>query len=540
MKKHIIIATAIILAVAAIAVTAVLLSRDPATGTLSQSDDGQGGTAAGGTSGSNVGQDSGSDGGQGTGGTGTGQDAGAAEGQGAGAAGGDSASAANEADVRDLNIYSYDSDLAKMVKAYAQRHPEFNYNVKGYLYSQIDDHHTLSKMNENMQSEGPDVVDIYCVPYVFSHEVIMGEYSKHACTYKELGIDVDAALKKADIPQHIIDAGTNPDGEIIALPYITGANVFLYRRSVAKAVWGTDEPDKIAGIIGAGTEKWDRFLEAAQTLKEHGCYIVPRFCDVSNMIDTSLAASFTKSDENGEINPKWLEFMDVAKKMLDNGYFQPIREYYWWSGEWIDAMKGKGEKPVLGYIISYDYIGYLLRSDILLNSTDGDWAICLPPFNSSVSFYTGIMVNKDSPNKDALGPLIEWLTLDCSETGLQYILANDKLVDKNSQQYVLNGGKRAVISRSLLKNTECSVDLLGGQNINPVIYDALNAPTGRHDGEGIEWRFFNMWLEETEAYIHGEKDRETAVADYKKAEKETISWYKKIFEEYGISFLLPE
>jgi hypothetical protein len=31
---------------------------------------------------------------------------------------------------------------------------------------------------------------------------------------------------------------------------------------------------------------------------------------------------------------------------------------------------------------------------------------------------TGIMVNKNSPHKELLGPLIEWITLDCSETGL--------------------------------------------------------------------------------------------------------------------------
>lgn len=521
MKKRIIIAAVIILAVVALTVMTALLTRVPASGTFTQSDGGQGGATAGDTSGLNEGQGAGAD-----------------EGQGEGEAGGDPASAANEAVIRDLNIYSYDDDLAKMVKYYAETHPEFNYNVKLYHHSQIDNYHTLSKMNENMQSDGPEVVDIYCVPYVYSHEVIKGEYSKHACTYKELGIDVDAALKKADIPQHIIDAGTNPDGEIIALPYLTGANVFMYRRSIARDVWGTDDPDKIAGIIGAGTEKWDRFLEAAQTLKEHGCYIVPRFTDLSNMIDTSLAASIMESDEGGEINPKWQVFMDVSKKMMDNGYIRKMDEYHW-MGEWIDVMNGKGDKPAFGYVIPYDYIGYLLRSDILLNSTDGDWAICLPPFNTSAGFCTGIMVNKDSPNKDALGPLIEWLTLDCSETGLQYILANDMLIDKDSEQYVLSGGKRAVVSGSLLKNTECSVDLLGGQNINPVIYDALNTPIGRYDNQNIEWIFFNLWLSETQAYIYGEKDREKAVADYKKAEKNTISWYKKIFEEYGISFLLP-
>lgn len=257
------------------------------------------------------------------------------------------------------------------------------------------------------------------------------------------------------------------------------------------------------------------------------------------MIDTGLAVSFDDPGKADEIDPKWLEFMDVSKKMLDNGYVSKMDEYYWSKG-WLDAMNGKGDKPVFGCIISYDHIDYLLSSEYLLNSTDGDWAICLPPFNTRAGLYTGIMVNKDSPNKDALGLLIEWLTLDCSESGLQYILANDVPVDEDSPIHGLTGGKRAVAIGNLLKNTECSIDLLGGQNINPVIYEALHTQTGINDVQGMEAEFFGHWVYETRAYLYGEKDRETAVADYKAAQNEKIGWFRKFFEDYGISFLLPD
>jgi hypothetical protein len=41
------------------------------------------------------------------------------------------------------------------------------------------------------------------------------------------------------------------------------------------------------------------------------------------------------------------------------------------------------------------------------------------------------------------------------------------------------------------------------------------------------------------AYLTGEKDRETAVADYKKAENKMIISFSERLKEHGISFWLP-
>jgi hypothetical protein len=439
----------------------------------------------------------------------------------------------------------------ELVKQYARNHPEFNYKINWYHAAMIDNYCTLSLIDKNMQSDGGEVVDIYCVPDDYSHEMIKGEYSKHACTYKELGIDVDAALKKADIPQHIIDAGTNPDGELIALPYLTSANIFVYRRSIAREVWGTDDPDEIGAIIGAGTDNWDVFLEAAQTLKERGCYIVTGTNDISWMVDTSEMLESDRIDKNGfstsvtgpdtsySIDPRWERFMDVSKTMVDNGYMKNTKA---WTEEWTSEQNGKGDKPVFGFVYPYEFVQYLLKSDNYFKSDTDDWAFCVPPFKTVTTSFTGIMVNRNSSNKDALGPLIEWLTLDCSETGLQSSLLKGTVFDESSDPvlYEYFGGNRPVISRTLLKNTECPIDFLGGQNISPVIYDILDAPTGKHnDQSGYQSDTFSRWLTATNEYVDGIKDKETAIADFIESVEESKKWYNKIFEEYDISFLLP-
>lgn len=437
---------------------------------------------------------------------------------------------------RELNVYSYDGVLPELIKEYVRSHPEFNFKVNWYHYALVDDFYTLGAINDNLHSSSGEVVDIYCIPNVYSHEYIKGEYAKHASTYRELGIDIDTALQKADIPQYVIDAGTNPAGEVIALPYQAGVNVFMYRHSIAKDVWGTDDPDRIAEIIGSGTGKWDRFLEAAQTLKEHGCYIVPGYRDISEMIDTGITGSGRAADSGFGINPMWEEFMDVSKQMRDKGY---INDKRWWSEEWTDALKGKADKPVFGAVMPFEYLESLARSDYYLKSTAGDWAVCVPPFKTKAGFYTGIMVNKDSPNKRALKPLVEWLTLDCSQEGLQYRLTNDTLFAKDSQTHQNYGGKKAVVCGTILRNTNCSIDFLGGQDINPVIYDALNTPTGTHEHYGLEGAVSGHWLDKTAAYINEEVDKETAIAGLADAAKESERLYKSLLDQYGVSFLLP-
>lgn len=432
-----------------------------------------------------------------------------------------------------LNVYSYDDELEMVIGKYIKLHPEFDYEVNFVYLPLVDEYITLSLINQNLPGDAEAVVDIYSVPGAYASHFIKGEMSDYACTYKELGIDVEEALNKADIPQYVIDAGTNPDGELIALPYKPYANVFVYRRSIAKEVFGTDYPDKIAEIIGGGSESWDKFREAAQTLKQHGYYIVPGCDDLSVMFDNSIYVS----DAAMGVNPAWEEFMELSKAFYDQGFIADIKS----SQEWDMYLNGKGDKQAFGFFIILDAID-AGRIDFFVGDTHNDWAICIPPFKTADNTMTGIMVNRNSPHKDVLGPLIEWITLDCSENGLQYHMATDTFFNQGDDRslYEPYGRHRLVVSGSVLQNTSTCLDHLGGQNVNPVIYEALRTPSRMtYSGAIPQRRLFNLWLEETQAYIRGEKSRDAAIRDYLKRAEEEKAWLEETFEKYVMSHLLP-
>lgn len=420
-------------------------------------------------------------------------------------------------DIRNFDINTYDYELADLFRQYINTHPIDHCMVYGGSPAYDNSYALFGYIMENMQSDS-DEVDIYNVPAEFSYEMIKGESSRHACTYKELGIDVDTALRDAGIPQNLIDTGKNPEGEVVALPYMANVFVFAYRRSIAMDVWGTDDPNAVADIIGSGTEKWGRFLDAAKTLKEHGYYIMP---DYKNTYHLYMYANYTdspKPDNSYNVTPELEEYMNVTKHIYDNGYAKDISP---WTGEWFKDLNGEGDKPVFGFFENYDTLYYLLSEGATLGSTAGDWAICVPPVKSSFILNTGIMVNKDSPYKKKLRPFIEWLTLDCSKTGGQY--------------FISDGGKRAVISKTILKNSECSIDYLGGQNTFPVLYEA--SQNINYDLDGTD--DFSAWYIQVEAYVKGEKDKETAINDFKNMKVEKDSEKSKYLKQAGLSFLIP-
>lgn len=409
-----------------------------------------------------------------------------------------------------INVYSFDEELNRIVAKYNETHPEFQFSINAWTDGSISGVELKKLINQGLTGEG-FIMDLYCVDFRDADQYIKGEYSQYACTYEELGIDVKKALKKAKLPQYIIDEGTNSQGEIIALPYYSDIVVFMYRRSIAKEVWGTDEPEEVAKIIGAGTEKWDKFIEASQRLIEYGYPIVPGPDDLSTQFDRS--SSYEQNEEDPIINPRWVEYMDMLITLVNQGSMSDTQPDTF---DWFNILDGKGDAPVFGCFMTADTVA----SDLLqyfLPDTSGDWALCHPIFPLRYHDFTGIMVNKRSLKKEVLGPLIEWITLDSSKEGLQYNLANGTLYNDNDD--LLYRGKGSVISQSILKKVDTTIDLLNGQNINPIVYDTVKALDDKYPApyDNNEYKISSNWYSQIMEYIRGEKDKETVIEDYKKA-----------------------
>lgn len=399
-----------------------------------------------------------------------------------------------------INVWSYNNDLPEVLKTFEKLNPDFGYEIKSINMNNWDSG-IQGPLDEALATDVADAPDIYTVESAFALKYTQGEAAQYALPYKDLGIDVDGLLKEASLAKYSIDLGTNLDGNIVGLGYQSASGAFIYRRSIAKDVWGTDDPNVIKSKVGPG---WDVFMTAAESLKAKGYAIC------SSVGDLWIPVSKTNDqpwvvDGKLEIDPKREVFMDMAMQFKKNGYLNNTQT---WMDEWYKDMSGKGKKKVFGFLGPSWFLNYVIMPNSggkkVGEGTYGDWAVCEPP----VGYYWGgswVLANKNTSHKEAVAKLIKWITLDTSETGLQYLWANDKLGLK---------AKDAVNSVTVMKKSDGKLDFLGGQNIFDTFITAGDMTYSKNLTMYDE-STNNLWLEQVNEYINGKKSREQAIADFK-------------------------
>ena len=180
-----------------------------------------------------------------------------------------------------IHIYClYDDQIFTKFKEF---HPDFPYEIEMHYFAtvEINFHEYLVEL---LDAGGEDAPDIYLIESANVKEYSEGDAARYAAPYKDLGIDVDSLIKEADIPQYVIDMGTNPEGQIVGLTYHGTGGAFIYRRSIAKEVWGTDDPEIIQSKIGP---VWEKFFDAADDLKARGYGIISGYDDIWKAVENS-------------------------------------------------------------------------------------------------------------------------------------------------------------------------------------------------------------------------------------------------------------
>ncbi len=399
--------------------------------------------------------------------------------------------------VKTINVWAFTDEVPKMIEKYKEMHSDFDYEINTTIIATTDGAYQPA-LDQALSAGGADAPDIYCAEAAFVLKYTQGDAANYAAAYKDLGIDIDAKLKEADIAQYSVDIGTRGNGDVVGLGYQATGGAFIYRRSIAKDVWGTDDPATIKDKIGGGSGSWDQFWAAAEELKAKGYGIVSGDGDLWHAVENSSPTGWI-IDGKLNIDPKREEFLDLSKKLKDNSWHNDTRD---WQDAWFADMKGEGAQGIFGFFGPAWLINYTLAPNCggsaVGEGNYGDWAICESP----IGFFWGgtwILANKDSKVKGAVGDIIEWITLDSSETGLQYMWANGTLNGEG-------GTKDAVASGTVMSKSDGSVDFLGGQNMFDVFVPANAFANGKNLTQYDET--INMkWRGQVREYTAGNKTR---------------------------------
>jgi len=418
-----------------------------------------------------------------------------------------------------INVWSFTDEIPGMVEKYVTTHPDCGFNFEATIIATTEGAYQPA-LDQALQNGGKDAPDIYGLESAFVLKYTQGAMSSYATPYKNLGIDVDKELKASDIASYTVDIGSNKKGQLVALGYQATGGCFIYRRSVAKKVFGTDDPAEIQKAIGGGSGSWDTFWKAAEKCADKGVAIVSGDGDIWHAVENSSEKGWIVKNKL-YIDPKREAFLDISKKLTDKGWSNKTQD---WQDAWFADMKGLGAKPVLGFfgpawLINYT-IGQNCGGTKVGEGTYGDWAVC----NSPIGFFWGgtwvaasKYAAKDKAKKEAVKKIIEWITLDSSNDGLLYQWANAKFqwkYQKGADPTAVT--KDTVSSGVVMAKSDGKLDFLGGQNMFDYFVPAGAYANGKNLTEFDE--SINMeWRDQVRAYAAGKKSREAAIKDFKQA-----------------------
>ncbi len=435
---------------------------------------------------------------------------------------GESQSSNNGAKTK-IEVMAFTEEVPNMFKKYVSKHPEFDKKYElNYTIVSTDDGAYQKALDQVLADGGAKTPNIYMAEAAFVKKYTTGSASSYACTYEDLGIDVEKGIKDAGIAQYSADI-TRRDGKVVALGYQANGGAFIYNREVAKDVFGDDKPETVEKAIG---NNWDTFFEAAAKCKEKGYAIVSGDGDIWHAIENSSDKGWVV-DGKLYIDPKREAFLDYSKKLKDNDYHNDTKD---WTEGWYADMEEIGPKKVLGFygpawLINYtfkDHCGYKVdekTKEVTAKGTYGQWGVCKP----NVGFFWGgtwLVANKNvldnADIKAGVKELIEYVTLDTSETGLQYEWAN-ALFDYPEDITT----KDVVASSVVMGKSNGELEFLAGQDAFPTFIAGCQYAKGDNLTEYDE-AINTQWRDAVRAYTSGEKTREEAIKWFKQQIKDNM------------------
>ncbi|MGM9973682.1 MAG: ABC transporter substrate-binding protein [Clostridiaceae bacterium] len=308
---------------------------------------------------------------------------------------------------------------------------------------------------------------------------------------------------KDQIVDYIFEAGKDENGIVRALSYQVTPGSIIYRRDLAKEIYGTDDPV----VIAEKFKDFDTILKTAGEVKAKGYRI---FADSGNLRWYANASAPWVEDGKLNLSESRLAYMDAAVKLYQEDLVAFAPE---WSAAWYASMAG--ELPVDAGWTEADELDTLEDNEKtqVFSYSLPSWGALIVRDNagenkgnfgvtSGPSSYFGggtfLGINSFSDNKDKAWDFIKFVTLN-KETAEWWLEASDGDVVSNIE--VLN------------ENADFENESFGGQKTYEFyLEEAKNIDfsliTKYDDQIGV------FWGASIEAVQKGEMTKEEAIEDF--------------------------
>ncbi|HIY63519.1 MAG TPA: carbohydrate ABC transporter substrate-binding protein [Candidatus Mediterraneibacter stercoripullorum] len=339
-----------------------------------------------------------------------------------------------------------------------------------------------------------DKVDIFLseTDYVFKYTDADADV---AMPLEDLGIDPETDL--ADQYEFTKTTASDQNGVQRGSTWQCCPGLLVYRRDIAKDVFGTDDPT----AVGEKVKDWDTLKTTAEELKAKGYYTFASYADTFRLYGNSIDEPWVATGDTViKVNQNIMDWINDSKEWLDEGYFDKTVKGQW-NDDWNKAMSSSSK--VFAFLLPAWGIDFTLNPN--WDGGDGAWAVTNPPqeYNWGGS-YIHACTGTDNPEhvKDII------LSLTADKDNLMKI-SKDYLDFTNT----VSGMQEAA------QSDEFASDFLGGQNpyeyFAPVAENIEIAPLSSYD-QGCVELIQNAFSD----YFQGNVDYDRAKSNFETAIKE--------------------
>ncbi len=408
-----------------------------------------------------------------------------------------------------INIYSWNDEFRTRVEAI---YPEVEKTSKDGTVTTLKDgteiHWIINpnqdgvyqqKLDEallNQADAAPDdKVDIFLseTDYVYKYS---DADAAVAMPLEELGIDPSKDL--TDQYEFTKTTASDQNGVQRGSTWQCCPGLLVYRRDIAKDVFGTDDPE----VIGEKVKDWDTLKGTAEELKAKGYYTFSSYADTFRLYGNSIEQPWVTTGESVvKVDQKIMDWVNDSKEWLDAGYFDKTVKGQW-NDDWNKAMSSSSK--VFAFLLPAWGIDFTLNPN--WDGEDGAWAVTNPPqeYNWGGSY---IHAATGTDNPEHVKDIILALT------------ANKDNLLKISKEYSDFTNTQSGMQEAATDDTNFASDFLGGQNaykyFAPVAENIKIAPLSAYD-QGCVELIQNSFGD----YLQGKIDFDKAKSNFETAIKE--------------------
>ncbi|MBO8462972.1 MAG: carbohydrate ABC transporter substrate-binding protein [Firmicutes bacterium] len=379
-----------------------------------------------------------------------------------------------------INIYSWNDEFRTRVEAIypevketssdgtvttlkdgTEIHWIINPNQDGVYQQKLDE----ALLNQE-SAAADDKVDIFLseTDYVYKYS---DADAGVAMPLEDLGIDPEKDL--ADQYAFTKTTASDQNGVQRGSTWQCCPGLLVYRRDIAKDVFGTDDPE----VIGEKVKDWDTLKTTAEELKAKGYFTFSSYADTFRLYGNSISQPWVTNGESVvKVDQKIMDWVKTSKEWLDAGYFDKTVKGQW-NDDWNKAMSSSSK--VFAFLLPAWGIDFTLNPN--WDGKDGEWAVTNPPqeYNWGGSY---IHAATGTDNKEHVKDIILALTAE-----------KDNLI-KISKDYSDFTNTQSGMREAAKDDENFSSEFLGGQNaykyFAPVAENIQIAPLSAYDQGCVE------------------------------------------------------